>query len=86
MKPDYTPVVIEWQDPTSVGGWIWKDKLASEFKKHPVMCYTVGWIVKENEEKIMVAGSIMVGRAQYGELFIIPKSCIISITQLTVPL
>lgn len=82
MASEYTPgpfklVRVEWLDPRSEGGWIWVTDSDETFNVD-LSCWTVGWIVKEDSERLMVAGSLQKGgnSDQYGDLFVIPK-CVI---------
>jgi hypothetical protein len=48
---------IEWADSTSPNSAIWLDHETARVLGEPSVCYTVGFIVKETETSITLAGS-----------------------------
>jgi|TARA_R110000787_G_scaffold285541_2_gene401526 hypothetical protein len=50
---------IEWTDPaTEHAGWFELNKETLD-KLEPVLCKSVGWLIKENKDYIVVAGSLI---------------------------
>lgn len=76
-------VQVEWEDPYSRGGWVDVSEVDKEFLKKS-NCSTVGWILKENSQRIILASSIQnSGKGeQVGELFVIPRRFIDAIIPL----
>ena len=70
MKPDL--VVVTWTDIASRADWM--DQEEAE-KCLPETCLTVGWIVAENEENIVLADSATAS-GDWGGTTVIPKSVI----------
>ena len=69
-------VLIEWVDSTSMGGWTDNDDMDL------CECETVGFLLKEDKKKVIVAQSISDGATRYCDRFGIPRGCIKSIRKL----
>jgi hypothetical protein len=60
-------VIVEWQDsrqPSS--SWQWADEAENP---EPVLCLTVGWLLRETEDALLVVqslGDVSGGRMQFG--------------------
>jgi hypothetical protein len=49
-------VLVEWQDSRQPsGGWQWADECG---KPEPVKCLTVGWLLQENEDALLIAQNL----------------------------
>jgi len=76
-------LLIKWKDHTSEGGWGDVEKFHG-----PGLCFSVGWLAKEDDEGITIIGDTSPpdqhghesGRLQY-----ILKSCIVKRTTLKYP-
>lgn len=79
----FRPVLIEWEDsaqPSSVWGWV--DELSDPV---PVLCQTVGFLVKETERCLVLAlsiGDASSERPQANGVMQIPRSAVVSLTSL----
>lgn len=79
MSDDCTPdetarpfVFIEWWDSREAHGWIEPE----EADLSPAVCRSVGWIVKETDEYIALAGTWSPSIDEVTALLAIPKGCI----------
>ena len=76
MKVTRAPVWIEWVDSATRSGW--QDPKEAD---HPLMhCQTLGWLVMENDEKVVVALNGVfddTSRVPFGEVVTIPKRAIV---------
>lgn len=83
----YPLVLVDWIDPHSDAGWKDPHEIEETYAKD-FSCKTVGWLLREDAKKVMIASSLTA--EQIGDLFVIPRRCIDSITPLnadsTVPL
>lgn len=71
-------VVVEWDDAWSGGNWTSPGEAIESHK--PERCWTVGKVVIENDEGIMLAQTFGVG--DLGNLWFIPNGMIRSVTSL----
>lgn len=65
--------VVEWKDIQSDARW----HEGEISKAEPARCITCGWLIFENEEKIILADSKAVD-GEFGGLTIIPKGCVVA--------
>jgi hypothetical protein len=54
-KSKLIPVYLEWLDHAALHGWIEADELEH---MHPVMNHTIGWIVNETEDYVVVSTTL----------------------------
>lgn len=47
-------VYVEWEDSYEKYGWISPDKVLD----HPMICFSVGWLMEEDERRIVIGSSI----------------------------
>ena len=64
--------LIKWNDSATMRGWFDKRDMPKEAT--PLECVTVGWLVRENDEEIVLAASK--NEDQWGGLWIVPRSCV----------
>lgn len=88
MKTKYPLVYIEWEDSVGCGnGWRFLDDELKNFET--VVCYTVGWLVGEDERCKFIAPHIAPETKatvdQIAGTKTIPKSAIRKLTKLKVP-
>ena len=80
----YPCVLVEWEDsaqPSSAWGWV--DEISHP---EPVLCQTVGFLVKETERCLLVAlsiGDALSERPQANGVMQIPRSAVVSLTSLS---
>lgn len=75
-------VLIKWHDITSSHtGWFNLDDMAG---LEPAICYTPGWILKEDDENYYVASSLAQHKDAQSFSFdtVLPKGIVVSITTL----
>ncbi len=72
-------LIVKWKDHSAEGGWADVDKFHS-----PSVCYSVGWLYKEDDEAITLAANWSPADEKYahkehqtGNLQFILKSCIV---------
>jgi len=68
-------VLVDWVDPWSHAGWV-EDDDADAALDRDLGCTSVGWIVRENEERIVLASSRVAAENGLGDLFAIPRRVI----------
>lgn len=79
----FPAVLVEWEDsaqPSSAWGWV--DELSDP---SPVLCQTVGFLVKETEHCLIVAlsiGDATSKRPQANGVMQIPRSAVVHLTYL----
>jgi hypothetical protein len=75
-------VLLKWHDSMRTTGWRTTDEALAEVARDGVtLCRTVGVLVGENEDRIMVAlnaGEPAGGEPMVGETITIPKSALVS--------
>lgn len=64
------PVNVQWIDTLSEGGWV-----ESPEKVKPVIVNTMGWLLDNNEDYVLVAGSYTTDEG-YGDVSAIPQCCV----------
>ena len=64
--------LIKWNDSATMRGWFDKRDMPKEAT--PLECVTVGWVVRENDDEIVLAASR--NEDQWGGLWIVPRSCV----------
>lgn len=68
-------VLVEWRDAGTHDEW------SVEHDTEPVRCYTAGFVLRDDETAMAVAGTRGEG-GQHCSLMIIPRGCIVSVTRL----
>lgn len=87
-QSSWTIVEVKWIDSASTPGWASLDDIEEQLDQHAFAeCVTVGFIVKETDEYVALVMSLNLQnevntKTQGENLFIIPKSCIKTITNL----
>lgn len=77
MKIPYDLVLIEWKDHYTHDAWAERDRIPTA----PEMCLTAGWVVKEDEETLVVTSCLDPTNAKEGLMggtWVILKNCITS--------
>lgn len=79
-------VLVEWQDSRQTSGaWQWMDEAE---QPGAVRCLTVGWLLKETDDALLVAqslGDVTRGRMQFSGGMEIARRQIVHLTRLTSP-
>jgi hypothetical protein len=79
-------VIVEWQDSRQPDrGWQWLDERDDP---KAVKCLTVGWLLRETEDAILVAqnlGDVTDGRTQFSGGTEIARRQIVQLKELTCP-
>lgn len=79
----FQPILVEWEDsaqPSSA--WSWVDEISDP---HPVLCKTVGFLVKETDRCLLLAlsiGDATSERPQANGVMQIPRSAVVKLTSL----
>lgn len=71
------PALITWLDTTNYEGWFGD---SDEVPMEPLKMETLGWLIKQNKSVVVVA--MTASKYKFGELLVIPASCVQSITTL----
>lgn len=74
-------VLVEWIDPWSHSGWVDEEDLDAGLNRD-LTCSSIGWIVREDFDRVVIASSRIHTDDGWGDLFVIPRSAIIEITEL----
>lgn len=81
--PCFYPILVEWEDsaqPSSA--WSWVDEISDP---KPVLCQTVGFLVKETDRCLLLAlsiGDATSERPQANGVMQIPRSAVVKLTYL----
>jgi len=73
-------VLVEWIDAWSEDGWHLTPE-AHKLASHSVLCYSVGYVVQEDEDGILLSSAIT--KDGFGALWLIPNGMIMKVTLLT---
>lgn len=77
----FHPILVEWEDSAQpVSAWSWVDEISDP---KPVLCQTVGFLLKETERCLTLAlsiGDAASDRPQANGVMQIPRSAILRIT------
>jgi len=76
-KEIYKPVCVTWLDSTAQGGWHDGHEIEEFSKIEPLRIQSLGWVVSEEDNWIVLAMSVCESRA--GELLKIPQSVVESV-------
>jgi hypothetical protein len=68
---------VVWQDSSVKSGWYSRDEFLEFASQAPLIIKTVGWMIGESKTVIFLAQSV--GGKHLGELYSIPKACIVDI-------
>lgn len=75
-------VEVDWIDSTSHDGWDDEHKVLAESEQDDYMtCCTIGYLIKETDELVMLAGSLSTSGPRsrnVGHVMSIPKSAIVA--------
>ncbi len=76
------PMLVTWNDITSFDGAWMSIEEALEYEPSPIQ--TLGWIIEDNDEYIVMIGSISVGEEDKvcGSVCAIPKTVVVSVSPL----
>lgn len=84
MSPPRRLVIVEWIDSSSGEGWRPTDELATQTA--PVRCQSVGWVLAETKEAIVLVAHTSGGHNSYREYargdISIPKGCVTRVRKL----
>ena len=87
IKKNSTPtpprkiVVVVWQDIQTRADWVGGKKEVIEEVK-PIECVTVGWVIYDSKEYILLADTVSKDK-DYGGVTVIPKGVVGSIEELS---
>lgn len=70
-------ILIEWLDPASAMDSGWKDIEELKEQARPVMMKSVGWVLDETEEYLLLAAHI--GSDQCDGDLVVPRSCVVRV-------
>ena len=73
-------VLVEWIDAWSEDGWHGTQE-AHKMASQRVVCYSVGYVVQEDEEGILLSSAIT--KDGFGALWLVPNGMIMKVTTLT---
>jgi hypothetical protein len=73
-------VHVEWVDPRSVDAWT----TIAELQAEPVPCETVGYVVRETDDALTIAGTVFADMESACCMIVIPRSCVRKVSDLTV--
>lgn len=76
-SPDLKRVAVYWEDACTFGAWM----CDGVEDMHPSAVVTLGWLIRDNEKEVVVAGS-MNDMGHYGEVTAIPAGWVLKIERL----
>ena len=81
MEDKFGPVIVEWEDTCTTGGWTLQDGVLQEAVT-PYIVQTVGFLIAWNKQRlVLAAGYALYG--QYQNVMKIPRGMIRNMTYLT---
>lgn len=86
MVPVEKMVVVDWLDPFCQSGWAPRGAAIAEARDRDLTCRTTGWLIEENDEYLLVAGSVGYGDDKdslIGDVFKLPRCVVVSVRPLT---
>lgn len=69
---EYPVILVEWIDAIAEIGWVGID----EIKPEKSICKTIGFLIKENENELVLTNSLTQTEDQFSGYFSIPQGCI----------
>jgi hypothetical protein len=81
-------VIVEWTDAFFSPRWMMHDEAVATAVESEALCFTVGFLFKENKKCVVVAGTLHTeggSIAHVGSLQTIPRGMVRRITTLRVP-
>lgn len=83
---EYNAVWIEWIDSVMrLPVWFTPEKIIDDLSEQTDRFYTISYLVHENKKEYVLASSIHFdsdGVSSFGQIFTIPKGCVIKIKKL----
>ena len=76
---EYKLVKVMWQDHISIAEWL---PLESAISMKPALAETIGWVIHDCDEYMIVAGERDTIMENYSNMTVIIKSCIIGMKEL----
>ena len=73
VKSRYPFVYVEWLDAEHQGEWL---DIVDVFKHEIVICLSCGWLVHENDARLVLACSLNESASQVGNLQYIPSNMV----------
>lgn len=78
----YPLVLVEWEDPVSHDPWTSESELDAEFEKGVPIVQTVGFLIRESEERIVVALNYETTNENFSCFIVIPLTSVVAFTRL----
>ncbi len=75
-------VWIKWVDSIGYSKWTNEDYLKEEFEKDILCCESVGWVIKEDKDRIMIAPHKSLNTNSFDGTMTIPKCSIKEIQEI----
>ena len=73
------PALVTWVDSASVDGW---GPLKKRRKEKPVEIWSVGWIVHEDDDRLVMVSHRADETKEAGGTWAIPRACVKSVVRL----
>ena len=73
---------ISWVDSTEYSRWNNREDLEEDFDKDTLLCESVGWIIKEDKDRLMIGPHYSKGTNSFSGTFSIPKVAIKEIVEI----
>ena len=80
---DIKPVYIKWKDHCSFDSQHWRDYETTDYLVELVVASTMGWVLKETDDVVVVAQTIDPKNEKFSGVMAILKSCIIERRELS---
>lgn len=71
---DHPIVLVIWTDTITNSGWQTAEKIDDWAKENTWLVHTVGYLIRETEEFVVIAASWAMEEKQYGSLIKIPRA------------
>lgn len=73
-SPNHPIVLVVWTDTISNSGWKQAEDIDDWTKENTWLVHTVGYLIRETEEFVVIAASWAMEEKQYGSLIKIPRA------------
>lgn len=78
-------VIVEWEDAYSNSAWHQNTEIDTDFDDGGYDCVTVGYLIREDKDRVILAARVSFKNESYGLLQRIPRGMVRNIRTLTEP-
>ena len=79
---EYKLIYAEWRDTTTIPDWYSEYNIVDV---HPATIYSIGWLVREDPEFIVIAASLSPTSEMFSQISVIPRGCLVTCRDFNIP-